>query len=111
MVISSYVGVLKKLALRRFLSVRTPEFSGYRFAFATKSDAVFTSSLSIHIALADAAAVITSIMSDSVQPMDCSLPDSSVCGFSGWVAMLSPEDHLHPGIKPRYSRCGQILDS
>ena len=35
----------KKLVLRRFLLVKTPEFSGYRFVLAAKSDAVFTSSL------------------------------------------------------------------
>ena len=44
-------------------------------------------------------------MSDSLHPMDCSLPGSSVCGILQarileWVAMRSPGDLPNPKIKP-----------
>ena len=52
----------KKLVLRRFLLVKTPEFSGYRFVLAAKSDLpnlfpnIYTSTWFCPIALAAAAA-------------------------------------------------------
>ena len=46
-----------------------------------------------------------SVMSHSLQPMDCSLPGFSVHGISQarilkWVAMSSSRDFSDPGIKP-----------
>ena len=46
-------------------------------------------------------------MSDSCDPIDCSLPGSSVhgllqAGILEWVAMPSPEDLPDPGIKPAF---------
>ena len=45
-------------------------------------------------------------MSDSCDPMDCSLPGSFVHGILqarilGWVSISSPGDLPNPGIEPR----------
>ena len=48
-----------------------------------------------------------SVMSDSLQPMDCRSPGSSVHGILQarileWVAMLSPPGNLPaPGVQPK----------
>ena len=44
------------------------------------------------------------VVSDSCDPMDCSLPGSSVYGLLQarileWIAISSPEDLPHPGVK------------
>ena len=46
-------------------------------------------------------------MSDSCNPVDCSLPGSSVCGISQagileWVTISPPGDLPDPGIEPAY---------
>ena len=42
-----------------------------------------------------------SVVSDSLRPMDCSLPDSSVHGIlQARMLFLTPEDLPDPGIKP-----------
>ena len=48
-----------------------------------------------------------SVMSDSLQPMDCSLPGSSVLGILQarileWVVMPSSRDVTDPGIEPGF---------
>ena len=48
-----------------------------------------------------------SVVSDSCDPIDCSLPGSSVHGISQarileWVAVPSPGDFPDPGIEPRF---------
>ena len=47
-------------------------------------------------------------------PMDCSLPGSSVhgifqAGILEWVAISSPGDLPDPGIKPSFLHCRQTL--
>ena len=53
---------------------------------------------------------VTSGVSNSVTPMDCSPPGSSVCGILQarileWVAMPSSRDLPDPGIKPMFLIC------